>query len=328
MLNVKKVMTHHQNIKEITLKTECAEARILTLGATVTTFKLNNDVNIVTSYRNYEDYINNAVYLGSSVGPLAGRTREGLIVTDDTTLVLSQNNGSAHLHGGYAGISTRNFNIKSLYDDEEPIVILEGDFNHETDGYPGLIHYEVIFRLEGSSLSISYTATPSVKMPLNLTNHMYFDLLGEGDLSNHHLCVEADAVAYLGQDLCSDGTLLDVSDTVFDLRHNPSLKEVLEGDHEQFQYTRHLDHNYQLNGDKTVVLSARDKTLTIETTCPAVQIYYANYFDETFKNSLGRVATNHSAIAIEPEHLPGGNVPWYSEKNPYQEVTTYTLTNN
>ncbi|MBK2402910.1 aldose epimerase [Erysipelothrix sp. strain 2 (EsS2-6-Brazil)] len=325
MLNVKQVMTHQENVKEITLKTEEAEVKILTLGGTITSFKLTDDLNVVTSFMNYEDYLNNSVYLGSCIGPLAGRTRDGVIHSDETTLNLSQNNGKAHLHGGYEGLSTRNLTIKSLYDDDEPIVVLKGDFNHERDGYPGNVRYEIIYRLDGSSLSVIYTATPSCSMPLNLTNHMYFDLLGHGDLSQHHLLVDADCVAYLDEDLCTDGTLIDVTDTVFDLRDNPSLESVLQGYHPQFQNTRHLDHNYQLIGDKRVILSAMNKSLLIETSCPAVQIYFANYFDESFKNGHGQFALNHSAIAIEPEYLPGSCVPWFSEENPYQEITTYTL---
>lgn len=325
MLNVKQVMTHQQNVKEITLQTKEAEVKILTLGGTITSFKLTDDINVVTSYMNYDDYLDNKVYLGSSVGPLAGRTREGIISLKDTTLHLSQNNGSAHLHGGFNGLSSRNLTIKSLYDDDEPIVVLEGDFSHEQDGYPGNVSYEIIYRLEGSALSISYTATPSCSMPLNLTNHMYFDLLGHGDLSQHHLHVDAEEVAYLDESLCTNGTFIDVTDTVFDLRSNPSLESVLQGYHPQFENTRHVDHNYQLNGDKRVLLSAMNKSLLIETSCPAVQIYFANYFDESFKNGQGQFALNHSAIAIEPEYLPGSSVPWYSEENPYSEVTTYTL---
>ena len=291
----------------ISIKNEFIELEILRRGVTFKTFKLLKDnINIITAYENLEDYKNNEVYLGACIGPLAGRTAIGMYDLD-----LDQNDGIYHLHGGKNGISNQIFDVEEV--DDGAI------FTLNSDG----IDYTITVSLMEHTMKIDFLVIPENERPINMTNHMYFNLMGSNHIKDHRLKVEASEISLHNKDMFNDGTIIDVEDTVFDLQTLQSMTEVLKGTHPQFTMTRHIDHSF-LGQD--LVLEAGEKRLEVHGTMPAMHIYLANFFDESFKDEHGRLAGNNASIAIEPQYIPNDSkMPVYSKENPYEESITYTL---
>ena len=291
----------------ITLTNEFIEVEILPRGVTFKSFKLLRDgINIITAYQNLDQYQENAVYLGSCVGPLAGRTAQGMYGLD-----LDINADGFHLHGGSKGISSQAFYVEEI--DQGAIFTLNSD----------QIAYTITVTLEGHSLTIDFFAVPEFERPINMTNHMYFNLDGSDTIDNHKIQVKASQVSLHNKDMYNDGNLIPVEGTVFDLKEERMLSQVLKGNHPQFEMTRHIDHSFL---GQELVLTTKDKNLKVKGTMPAMHVYLANFFDESFKDEKGRLAKNHASIAIEAQYIPNDpNMPLYSKEKPYKESITYIV---
>lgn len=291
----------------ISIKNDIIELEILPLGVTFKTFKLlSDDVNIITAYEDENQYKNNDVFLGSCIGPLAGRTAQGMYGLD-----LDENEAGYHLHGGIGGISSQVFDVEKV--DQGAIFTLNNDG----------IEYTIKVSLKEHNVMINFKAVPKVARPINMTNHMYFNLLGTDSIDEHSIQIEASKVSLHNKDMFNDGTIVDVKNTVFDLEEEHILSDVLKQTHPQFELTRHIDHTFV---GQDLILKTQNKTLEIHGTMPAIHVYLANFFDETFKNEHGRLAKNYSAIAVEAQYIPNDpKMPVYSTEKPYVETITYTL---
>ncbi|HZJ87250.1 MAG TPA: aldose epimerase [Erysipelothrix sp.] len=293
----------------IVLKNEFIELKILKKGVTFVSFKtLKDNINIITSYKDIEAYDKDrGPYLGALIGPLAGRTH-----VNQYGLTLDANNGPNHLHGGFNPLSEVCFDVE---ENESSAVFTALHLD---------VYYRIIVRLDKTSVVLELYASPRTSSPINLTNHMYFNLLGENHLDAHRIKLNADFYSYVNENMLSTNTLMSVTDSVFDLRNGSDLKDILSQDHPQFKRTGHIDHSFKTN---ELELKAGHKTLNIKATMPYMHLYLANYFDESFVDEHGRLAKNHASIAIEPQYLPNDiDMPFYDETNPYQEKITYTIT--
>lgn len=291
----------------ITLRNDFLEVKILKLGVTFVSFKsLQDDINIITAYKEHENYKVNDPYLGSLIGPLAGRTKPGSYGLD-----LDINNPPNHLHGGKNGLNLCMFDVEAK-EDEAIFTKLHQD-----------VFYTITVALKDNQVVLDLKATPQKELPINLTNHMYFNLLGENDLKNHTIQLKADKYSSISEAKLNTYDLRDVSNSVFDLRETKEVMDLINRTHPQFEITRHIDHSFKAS---EVVLNAHHKTLKIKATMPFMHLYFANYFDEGFIDEKGRKAKNHASIAIEPQYLPNDqNMPRYDETHPYHETITYTL---
>lgn len=291
----------------VTLKNDFIKVEILPLGVTFKSFSLLRDgVNIITAYENLDQYQRNDVYLGSCVGPLAGRTEQGMYGLD-----LDTNADGFHLHGGSKGISSQVFDVKEV--DDGAIFTLNSD----------QIAYTITVSLEGHSLTIDFLAVPEFERPINMTNHMYFNLDGSDTVDHHTIQVKASRVSLHNKDMYNEGNLIPVEGTVFDLRKEKRLSQVLKETHPQFEMTRHIDHSFL---GQELILKTKDKSLSVKGTMPAMHVYLANFFDESFKDEKGRLAKNHASIAIEAQYMPNDpHMPLYSKEKPYKESITYIV---
>lgn len=291
----------------VTIKNEFIELEVLPLGVTFKTFKLLKDnVNIITAYEDENLYKKNDVYLGACIGPLAGRTAQGMY-----GLELDKNNGEHHLHGGNNGISSQVFDVEETQDGA--IFTLNNDS----------IDYSITISLRGHTVKIVFKAVPQIERPINMTNHMYFNLEGSDHIGNHQMQVKASKVSLHNTDMYNDGTFVDVEGSVFDLQEDRLLSELLKETHPQFLMTRHIDHSFL---GQNLILKTKSKTLSIHGTMPAMHVYLSNFFDESFKDEKGRLAKNNTSIAVEPQYVPNDpKMPVYSKGNPYEETITYTL---
>lgn len=309
-------------MKTIVLENDKLHIEILSLGATLLSFKHKKDgQNIVVRYQDLKTYRNDTgPYLNACIGPVAGRVAKGAFGNYN----LSLNAGTNHLHGGIMGIHDCDFSVEST----PTKAIFTSRFDHKTDGYPGYVRYEITYSLDDETLILDLKGFPEVPHYLNLTNHAYFNLDGSTSIRDHKLHIDTHWVGCLDATSTFKGGLLDVSDTVLDFRGNPALEKTLVGKHPQFAFTRNLDHMFFVS---ELDLSCAQKHLHIKTDAPGFQVYAANYFDDTFKDEYGRLAQRHAGLAIEPQR-PANEInfnpdaPEYSSTHPFVTQTRYTLT--
>ncbi len=333
MITVKKAFKHkNQQVYEIHMANETISCKFLSLGATLTHFSKANGDNIVVSYKNPKQYTNNEVYLGSTIGPLAGRTKDGKFNVDGVEYQLDLNDGANHLHGGKSGLHTHNFAY--LYEDDEkfPSLVFTDTIDHSESGYPGSITYNISYRLVANTLIVNLKAFPDTKTAINLTTHAYFNLSEEDTILNHLLQIDSNQVVKLDDNYVPSQELIRVQNTAFDFRTGQTIGERIKKGHEQFNLTRSIDHPYLLGDKRSIVLfdSQSKQSLSINTTAPVCVIYLANFFDESFESERHQKAKNQAGIAIEPSDLPNGiNLDddlVYGPDKPFDQTTWYTLT--
>ena len=308
-------------MKTYTLENEFLSIEVLNQGAKLLSFKHKSDgVNMVVRYEDIELYkTDTGPYLGSTIGPVAGRVGGGKFGEHQ----LSLNTPPNQLHSGFEGLHMQEFNVQKTNDS----LIFENTIDHSRDGFPGTIQYRIEYKLKGETLELDMKAYPSEPMYLNLTNHSYFNLDGSETIYEHSLKVASQTVSKLDETLLYYGDTIDVQGTTFDFRTKKTLRACLESDHEQYAFTRSLDHYYSV---PTLQLYAGNKSLKIETNAPGFQFYAANYFDETFNDEYGRKSKNHAGLAIEPQR-PANEVnitkdyPLYSKTSPFEWKTRYSV---
>lgn len=292
----------------ITLSNETLEVEILEQGVTIVSFKHKKDnINITTRYQDIASYKDNPLYLGALIGPLAGRT-----APDRYGYVLDINDPPNQLHGGTKGLHSQIFNVLKVSSSQAIFTLTKDD-----------VDYEIKTSLEDNTLLIDMKATPQSPTRINLTNHMYFNLLGENSLENHFVTLKADKVSLHNASMQNDGNLITVKDTAFDLNQKTNISTLLKRDHDQFHMTRHIDHSYKA---QSVTLETDHKSLTVEGTSPYMHLYFGNFFDEAHRDEHGRLIKNHASVAIESQYVPNDiDMPEYDAKHPYHESIRYTL---
>ena len=308
-------------MKTYTLENEFLSIEVLNQGAKLLSFKHKRDgINMVVRYEDIELYASDTgPYLGSTIGPVAGRIAGGRFGDHQ----LSLNTPPNQLHSGFEGLHSQEFNVQKTDDS----LIFENTIDHSRDGFPGTIQYKIVYKLKGETLEIDIKAYPSEAMYLNITNHAYFNLDGSETIHEHSLNVDSPTVSKLDDTLLNYGDSIQVEGTIFDFSTKKKLKECLEADHEQYAFTRSLDHYYTA---QSLELSVGNKSLTIETTAPGFQFYAANFFDETFNDEYGRKAKNHAGLAIEAQR-PANEInitkdyPLYSNTSPFEWTTCYSV---
>ncbi len=321
-------------ISEITMSNGLIEIKALSLGATITSFRLmDKGENIVCSYQDKQHYLNNSYYLGSTVGPLAGRTRNGQFEMDGTVYQLDINDKTNHLHGGMTGLHTVNMDMFYEDDDRFPSLVFTKEVDHSAGGYPSKIKYIVTYKLVGYTLMMNHKAFPQTKSPINMTNHMYFNLGNSETILDHLMSVDAYEVVKLDETYCPSAEKINTVNTAFDFRVPNMIRKVVKKQHPQFELTRLIDHPFILTDKHSITLfePTNKQSLNIKTTGEAVVIYTANFFDEGFVNERGQKAKNFSAIAIEPSNVPNGvnldfKAPkFYTNEEPFDLTSHYTL---
>lgn len=321
-------------ISEITMSNGLIEIKALSLGATITSFRLmDKGENIVCSYQDKEHYLNNPYYLGSTVGPLAGRTRNGQFEMDGTVYQLDINDKTNHLHGGMTGLHTVNMDMFYEDDNRFPSLVFTKEVDHSAGGYPSKIKYIVTYKLAGYTLMMNHKAFPQTKSPINMTNHMYFNLGNSETILDHLMSVDAYEVVKLDETYCPSAEKINTVNTAFDFRVPNMIRKVVKKQHPQFELTRLIDHPFILTDKHSITLfePTNKQSLNIKTTGEAVVIYTANFFDEGFVNERGQKAKNFSAIAIEPSNVPNGvnldfKAPkFYTNEEPFDLTSHYTL---
>ncbi|GIE86090.1 aldose epimerase family protein [Actinoplanes regularis] len=287
-----------------------ASVSILTWGATIQSVlvpdrdgRLGNVALGFADLAGYTDPAN--PYFGATVGRYANRIAGGAFTLEGQTFKVTQNEGQNTLHGGAQGFDKRVWSASAA----DSGVRMSYTSPDGEEGFPGTVETTVTFTLDDRNrLHIEYRATTDQTTIVNLTNHTYWNLAGEGSgtVDDHLLRVNAAHYTPVDSTLIPTGELAPVAGTPFDFRAFHPIGERLRDDHPQLAAGRGYDHNYVLIG--TVAAVVRDpgngRQLTIETTEPGLQFYAGNFLDGKLRGTSGRQYRQGDAFALETQHFP------------------------
>ena len=285
-------------------------AKITNYGAIITELHVPDREgtlgDIVLGFDNLQQYLEGHPYFGATVGRVANRIAGGKFTLDGKTYTLAVNNGPNHLHGGLKGFDKVMWNAEAQAGAAVKFSYTSADGE---EGYPGTLAVTVTMALTDSNeLSIDYSATTDKSTPVNLTNHSYFNLVGEGDVLAHELHLAAEQFTPTNEALVPTGELKSVRGTPMDfLTPMPIGSRFSQLEHKPVGY----DTNYVVNrGGSGLALAARvyepktGRVLEVHTTEPGIQLYTSNYFTGSLTGKRGIVYRQHEAFCLEAQHFP------------------------
>jgi aldose 1-epimerase len=294
------------------------EVRALTYGAILQSIRVPDRGrhldDVVLGYDSLDGYVRNTPYLGAVVGRYANRIAHGTFTLDGTMYRLATNNGPHHLHGGATGFDKVVWRAEPLPRRSGVCVAFIYTSPDGDEGYPGRLTARVTYTLtDRNELIADYQATTDRATPVNLTQHSYFNLAGEGtrDILGHELEVNADHFTPVDATLIPSGVIAPVAGTPFDFRTPTTLGARIEQADEQLRNGGGYDHNFVLNRSgpglslaARVVEPTTGRTLEIRTTEPGLQLYAGNVLDGTMTGKGGRVYPRRSGLTLETQHFP------------------------
>lgn len=294
-----------QDVYEIKLINDCGNSiSFWTLGARINRFDIKDIGNIVMSYKNVKELVNNRnYYFGATIGRVAGRISAGKFELNGKSYRLVTNEGANHLHGGINGYDLRNFSYK-IVDDKSEIKIIFSLMDKETHNYyPGNLEFEVIHSFNNNNeWIVEYRAMADKDTLINPTNHVYFNLNGKkSTINNHLLRIPADKILETKEDGIPIGGKESIKNTDIDFTDFRNLSEVFASDHPEILKYGGLDTPFLLNGENLILYSPDTKIrLNISTDRDSAIIYTLNKVDKDSNMDL----LIHQAIAIETQSLP------------------------
>jgi aldose 1-epimerase len=313
------------------------EARIMTYGGIIVSLRTpdrNGKLDdVVLGYDSVDKYIAQTPYFGAIVGRYANRIAHGSFQLDGKTYSIPKNNGDNALHGGTRGFDKVVWTARQIKDGVElGYVSKDGD-----QGFPGTLTTTVRYTLDGSALRIEYSASTDKDTVLNLTNHSYFNLAGQGkgDVLGHVVKIDASRFTPADAAQIPTGELKPVEGTPFDFRMPHAIGERIDADDVQLHIGGGYDHNFVLDHAPGELAQAAEvyepttgRILRVLTTEPGVQLYTGNNLDGSITGKEGRVYKRRFAFCLETQHFPDSpnhaNFP-STELEPGQEFHSVTV---
>jgi aldose 1-epimerase len=313
------------------------EVRIMTYGGIVVSLRTpdrNGKVeDVVLGCDSVEKYVAQTAHFGGIIGRYANRIAHGTFQLDGHTYFIPKNDGDNALHGGIRGFDKVVWRARQIRDGVElTYVSKDGE-----QGFPGTLSTTVRYTLSSGALRIEYSATTDKDTVLNLTNHSYFNLKGQGngDVLGHVLKINASRITPVDATLIPTGELKPVEGTPFDFRTPHVIGERIDADDPQLRLGHGYDHNFVLDHAPGQLAEAAEvyepttgRILRVLTTEPGVQLYTGNFLDGSITGKEGRVYNRRFALCLETQHFPDSpNHPSFptTELKPGQEFHSVTV---
>ena len=293
------------------------EASVTNYGARIISLlvpdKEGKFIDVVVGFSSVGQYLASAdPYFGATIGRFGNRIAKGKFTLDNKSYTLFTNNGLNTLHGGKKGFQDVVWNARQIDGHTVEFTYSSKDIE---EGYPGNLDVKVIYTLtDDNELKIDYEAVTDKKTIVNLTNHAFFNLNGEGsgNILNHLVQINADKFTPVDTTLIPTGKLESVEGTPFDFRKPETIGARIDGDNTQLKNGNGYDHNYILNSTEVggLTLGATawgDKSgiiMEVYTKEPGLQFYSGNFMQSknTFKG--GSKDDFRSAFCLETQHYP------------------------
>ena len=289
------------------------ELRAMTYGAIITSIRTPDRdgtlADIVLGFDSLGGYLAGSPYFGAVVGRYANRIAAGRFTLDGITYRLARNNGPNTLHGGVQGFDKVLWTAQPLQSDSTVGVVFQYVSRDREEGYPGTMYVQVTYTLtDGNELEIEYDATTDKATPINLSQHTYWNLHGDGHgtILDHVLTLNASAYTPVDSTLIPTGQIAPVDGTPFDFRQPTAIGARIEQTNEQLRFGRGYDHNWVLDGSSAARLEdpTTGRRLDIRTSEPGIQFYSGNFLDGTLKGKNGQVYAHRTGLCLETQHFP------------------------
>jgi len=292
-----------------------ASVSILTYGGIIQSLCVpdaeGNLADVVLGYPTIKGYIENPGYIGALIGRVGNRIADGHFVLNGKEYQLAKNeNGTTHLHGGAVGFDKKIWQATPVEGIQADHLILKYTSADGEEGYPGELQVMVTYTFtDNCELGIHYEAAATEDTPVNLTNHTYFNLKGEGSgtIVDHEIQIDADCFTVVDSKCIPTGESRPVGGTPFDLRVLRPICEDIDADDEQIRFGAGYDHNFVLNGEDMrdcVVLRAAGREMTVSTDMPCIQFYAGNMLATDEAGKCGRQYTKREGMCLETQYAP------------------------
>jgi len=299
------------------LKNSNIVAAITNYGARVVSLlvpdKNGKMTDVVVGFDNVNDYTQGGdTYFGAIVGRYGNRIAKGKFKLDGKQYTLPTNNGPNSLHGGDTGFSRKVWDAQQLNDSTLQLTYVSKDGE---EGYPGTLTAKVTYTvMSNQELKIDYEATTDKKTVVNLTNHSYFNLNGQGSgtINNHLMMIKADKFTPVDSTLIPTGSLESVANTPFDFRSPTAIgARINDTSSIQLKYGKGYDHNFVLNPTNDSLTEAAEVmgdqsgiVMNVFTDQPGVQFYGGNFMDGSHTIKGGKKDNYRTAFCLETQHYP------------------------
>jgi len=326
-----------------TLSDGAYEARIATYGGILVSFKApdrnGKTGDVVLGFDDLDGYVANFngpsnAFFGAIIGRYANRIAHASFTLDGNKYSLPRNNGDNTLHSGPHGFNNVVWKAKPVENGVE-LTYLSKDGEA---GFPGNLTAVVRYTLVKGDLRIDYSATTDKDTVVNLTNHAYFNLAGQGNILKNELTLHASRFTPVDAGLIPTGELKPVAGTPFDFRKATAVGSRINANDEQLHLGHGYDHNWVLDSGGGKLAEAAEvydatsgRVLKVLTDQPGIQFYTGNFLDGSVKGKGGKPYELRSALCLETQHFPDApNHPAFptTELKPgerYHTATVYSL---
>jgi aldose 1-epimerase len=285
------------------------KVQIMTYGGTLVSIytpdRDGNQGNVILGFDNLKQFEAGTPFFGALIGRFGNRIANGQFELDGEIFQLATNDGANHLHGGNVGYDKIIWNAEAIDDANAPALKLTYLSKDGEEGYPGNLNITVVYTLNGNDLQIDYEADTDKPTVLNLTNHAYYNLAGEGSILDHVLTLNASSYTPVDETLIPTGEIVSVAGTPFDFTSPFEIGARID------QVEGGYDHNFVLNPKAGEGLNFAAKlldpksgrTMEILTLEPGIQFYSGNFLDGTLVSS-GSVYEQYAGLCLETQHFP------------------------
>lgn len=295
-----------------TIGSDDLRVEVLTLGAVVHRLVVPDrdgvPVDVALGLPDVAERLASTYYLGGTIGRYANRIAGGRFLLDGREVVVGTHDRGNSLHGGPDGFDRRLWTVREAAPDRLVLALTSPDGDQ---GFPGRLDVEVTYAVRGRTVAVSHRATTDAPTVVNLTNHAYLNLAGEGSgtVDDHLLTVDADRYTPVDGTGIPTGGHEPVDGTPFDLRTPTRVGDAVRSPHEQVVAAQGIDHNLVVRGTglrRHARLSAAATGIALElwSDQPGVQVYTGNFLDGTRRARDGSLLRQGDGIALEPQLAP------------------------
>jgi aldose 1-epimerase len=294
------------------------ELGALTYGGVITSLSVPDRggrmADVVLGHDSLQDYRDDSSYFGAIIGRYANRIAGARFTLDGKSYRLTPNAGTNHLHGGHTGFDRVLWRAAPFATDDAAGVALHYSSPDGEEGYPGNLEVRVQYALtDRDELGVDFLATTDQPTPINLTQHICFNLTGGAarDILDHRLWINAELMTPVDENLIPTGELAPVGGSPFDFRTLTPVGARIDTDHEQLRHGRGYDHNFVLTrAGPGLVHAARvvepgsGRTLDVFTTEPGLHFYSGNFIGGRVAGKAGRTYGPRAGLCLETQHFP------------------------
>jgi aldose 1-epimerase len=269
---------------------------VLSIGCVIQDWRVG-DLPVVLGYGDAEDYRSNPVAMGAVCGRVVNRIRNAQFMLNGEEWQLPANAAPHHIHGGPQGLGLQTWRMEP---DGDRAVRLSLHSPHLDQGYPGAIDFAVTLRLDGHRLSYDMRGVPDRETPINLAQHVYFNLNGTGEVRDHRLRINASRYTPNGDDTIPLGRIDPVAGTHYDFR---TARVLADADPKRTGW----DGNVVLDGGEQVQAEAEapnGMALRLWTDQRGLQLYTSNTLGPHGTPGAGAVHQPFAGLCLEAQNLP------------------------